>query len=137
MKSDQNSTVRSILSTIIEDALYLLTGTGLLYTPAALLTLINAVVMAVGSETILLESWGLALGAAACAGTAVLSLARLRHKWWSWALFLTLTCFAAAMGALMLHLANEVIEVSMAQLLFYPAVLLPFHWLRSIFPPTN
>ena len=137
MKPGQNGTVRSILSTIIEDALYLLTGTGLLYTPAALLTLITSIVMALGGESILPESWVLPLGAAACAGAALLSLARLRSKGWNWAVFLALTGIAAAMGALMLHLANEVIETSMAHLLFYPAVLLPFHLLRSIFPPAD
>lgn len=137
MKSGQKGTVRSVLSTIVEDALYLLTGTGLLYTPAALLTLITSIIMALGGETILPESWVLPLGAGACAGAAVLSLARLRGKGWSWAVFLVLTGIAAAMGTLMLHLANEVIETSMAQLLFYPAVLLPFHLLRSILPPAN
>lgn len=137
MKSTQKGIVRSVLSTIIEDALYLLIGTGLLYTPAALLTLITSIVMALGGETILPESWLLPLGAGACAGAAFLSLARLRSKGWSWAVFLVLTGIATAMGTLMLHLANEVIETSMAQLLFYPAVLLPFHLLRSIFPPAD
>lgn len=137
MKSTRKGIVRSILSTITEDALYLLTGTGLLYTPAAFLTLITTVVMALGGERILLESWVLPLGAGACAGAAFLSLARLRSKGWSWAGFLVLTGIAASMGTLMLHLANEVIETSMAQLLFYPAVLLPFHLLRSIVPPAN
>ncbi len=137
MKSEQKGTVHSILSTITEDALYLLTGTGLLYTPAACLILITAVTMTFGGEPILAESVALALGAASCAGAAILSLVRLRKRYWSWALFLFLTLLAAASGALMLHLANEVLETSMAQLLFYPAVLLPFHLLRSIFPPAN
>lgn len=137
MKPGQNGTVRTIVSTIIEDALYLLTGTGLLYTPAACLILITTVTMTLGGEPILAESWALTLGAASCAGAAILSLARLRHRYWSWPLFLLMTLLATASGTLMLHLANEVIEVSMAQLLFYPAVLLPFHLLRSIFQPAN
>lgn len=134
MKANQKGTVRSVLSTIIECTLYLLTGTGLLYTPAALLTLITVIVMIIGGESLQTESWALSLGAAACAGAAILSLARLRSKRWNWPLFLALTVFAAAMGALMLNQADEVIETAMAQLLFYPAVLLPFHLLRSLLP---
>lgn len=137
MKSGANGSVRTVMSAISEAALYLLTGTGLLYTPAALLTLITTVVMALGGERFLPESWALSLGVAACAGAALLSLGRLRSKGWSWGIFLALTGIAAAMGALMLHLADEVIEVSMPQLLFYPAVLLPFHLLRSLFPPAE
>lgn len=137
MKSGANGSVHTVMSAIAEVALYLLTGTGLLYTPAALLTLITTVVMALGGERFLPESWALSLGVASCAVAALLSLARLRNRYWSWLLFLVMTLLAAASGALMLHLANEVIETSMAQLLFYPAVLLPFHLLRSLFPPAE
>ena len=134
MKRTIAGRIRSAASAVTECVLYILTGTGVLYVPAVCITLLSVAMRPLIGEPFLLESLVLCIGAAGCAGAALLSFLRLRNKFWSWPLFLLLTLLTAATGLQTLHTADEVIEVSFGFLQFYPAVLLPFHLLWSLLP---
>ena len=137
MKRTIASRIHAAASAVTECVLYILTGAGLLYVPAVCITLLSVAMRPLIGEPFLLESMVLCIGAAGCAGAALLSFLRLRNKFWSWPIFLLLTLLTAATGLQTLHAANEVIEVSFGQLQFYPAVLLPFHLLWNLLPPTD
>lgn len=137
MKDTLRRKIRSVSEVVAEDALYVLTGLGLVYVPIAALLATAFAVMAFCGEPILTESWLLTGGLVCCAGAALCSLRRLRNRRWRWAALLIFAVLSGLCGAWLLRMADEPVEHSMALLLFYPAALLPFHGLYSLLPPQN
>ena len=123
--------LRSAGASIAGIMFWLLTGVGLVFAYPTAMIIIGTILPALWGEPLILESIVLAAGALCCALAALWTLSRLLHKRWNWLVQLILTSLAVICGILTLHSADEVIEVSMGQMLFYPALLLPFHALRS------
>lgn len=112
MKNPLRRKLRAVSAAIAEDALYVLTGLGLVYVPFAALLVTAFAVMALCGEPILAESWLLTGGLVCRAGAALCSWRRLRNRRRHWAALLFITVLSSLCGAWLLPLADEPVEHS-------------------------
>ena len=114
---------------VLPEITYILTLLGLICTPAAIISVAGFVGMALLGEPVMPVTWIMEVGFAACAGAAIWSNRRCRGLSWNLVVQTVLALIGSLAGAFTWHAAQEPLVVSLAMLMFYPAVLLALHGL--------
>ena len=117
---------------VLPEITQILTLLGLVCAPAAIISAAGFVAMALIGEPVMLVTWIMDAGFVSCAGAAIWSNRRCRGLSWNLPVQAVIAVFGSLAGAFTWHAAQEPLVVSLAMLMFYPAVLLALHGLWSL-----
>lgn len=117
---------------ILPDVTLVLTLLGMILTPPTLIGAAGIALSPLMGDPVLPVWWALIAGALVCAGATVWSLRRCRGQGWNLPVQAALAVAAAVAGIIALCMTDDRLLVSLAAMLFYPAVLLALHGLWSL-----
>ena len=116
---------------VLPELTQILTLLGLVCTPAAVISVAGFVGMALLGKPVMPVTLIMEVGFAACAGAAIWSNRRCRGLSWNLPVQAVIALIGSAAGAFTWQAANEPLVISLAALMFYPAVLFVLHGLWS------
>lgn len=117
---------------ILPDVTHILTLLGLILTPPTLIGAAGVALSPLMGNPVAPVWWVLIAGALACAGAAVWSHRRCKGLGWNLPVQAGLAAASAAAGVIALCMTDDRLLISLAAMLFYPAVLLVLHGLWSM-----